>query len=308
MARREGEDSINAAHAGRIFAAMRQLLEEIPKEIAAPPDVHFKHYGVQPWAPSYISKSDFLQVNILTSVTTSGLSLGARILTPLQGINYMAENLDGVSPNTLTTRIFPLTEGFLESIAVSNIGGGLADGACYVSLALQFGSAQNTPPHTVLAQGFVTNDLSISWPPSVVRAFGDTGAQPFTTPLSITVPNPDPGDDWVYTVPAGKTYTLQLGTATFTPGALTTASDVLFIVDDGTNALTVSDTGFTPVASTAASFYLGTLLSANNGPQLNAGWYLDTPIIIGPGYRIRSNTTGIGGTDQWGPIQLGFLE
>lgn len=164
-----GSSTINAAHAGRIFAAMRQLMEELPAELASPPDVHFKRFGVQPSMPAYITQDDFLQVTIYTTAATTGLTLALRMLDVHGRINYTSENLDGVSASTLTQKIIPLTEGFLLSLTVSNINGGLADQVCFVSVGLQKGSQASTAPNAVLAEGYVSNLYTINWPPVYVR-------------------------------------------------------------------------------------------------------------------------------------------
>jgi hypothetical protein len=178
--------TINPAQQARIMAAMRQLLEELPREVAAPPEVHFKHFGVQPTMPAYVTKDDFLQVTIYTTQATTGLTLTARILTPDGRVSYMGESLDNVSTSTLTQKIFGLTEGFLLSVSVSNINGGLADQICFVSVGLQFSSHASTAPHTMLCQGYVSNLYTIDWPPVYVRGPASsstqtTGVTPWST-------------------------------------------------------------------------------------------------------------------------------
>lgn len=296
-----------AAHGGRILAAMRQLLEEIPAEIAAPPDVHFKHYGVQPFALGYISKDDFLQVSILTSATTSGLQLAARILTPHQGLNYMTESLDGVSINTLTTQIYPLTEGFIESICVSNLGAGLEDGACFVCIALQRTSAASVAPHTILAQGFVTNELSVSWPPSPVRGVGGASGSAYSTPNSVGVSNPAAGADWTYTVPAGATYRLVSAFATLATSASVANRVPELIIDDGTHSLSGSlmaspqTAGVTDTYTWGSGLPLSAALSAANTAPLPQS------LTLAAGWRVRTSTSGIQAADQWSTIRLCLL-
>jgi hypothetical protein len=291
----------------RITAAMRQLLEELPAELASPPDVHFKHFGVQPFMPAYITKDDFLQVKVYTAATTSGLTLNARMITPHGRVNYTTESLDGASINTLTTSIFGLTEGFLLSLSVSNLGGGLSDQACYVSVGLQYGNASSQAPHTVLAQGFVSNLFTVDWPPLTIRGANGSGMSQFVTPLSIGVSNPSAGADWSYTIPSGTTYQLVAAQATFTPSSTAGNRFPGLILDDGSHAFCTTGALVADTASTAVvrSWFAG----ANDLTSLASPECTPIPpeLLLGPGYRVRSNTSGILSGDQWSAIRLLFL-
>jgi hypothetical protein len=134
-----------------------------------PPGVDWKEWRVPPPANSYVREDDYLAVSVLTSSTTTGLALRYRILTSSGQVHDGAESLDGASENSLKTFIFKLTEGFLLSATASNIGGGLADSVCGVVLALQKGSAASSAPHTILAQGFVSNIVGVTWPVGLPR-------------------------------------------------------------------------------------------------------------------------------------------
>lgn len=134
-----------------------------------PPGVDWKEWRVPPPANSYVRQDDYLAVSVLTSSTTTNLALRYRILTSSGQVHDGAETLDGASENTLKTFIFQLTEGFLLSATVSNIGGGLADSVCGVVMALQKGGQSSTPPHTILAQGFVSNIVGVTWPVGLPR-------------------------------------------------------------------------------------------------------------------------------------------
>lgn len=136
---------------------------------AWPPYIHFRDWPVPPPPLAYIREDDYLAVTVLTSSTTTGLALRYRILQAAGGVIDGAETLDGAQADTLRTTIYPLTEGFLLSATVSNIGGGLADSICGVILALQKGGQASCPPHTILAQGFVSNIVGVTWPVGLPR-------------------------------------------------------------------------------------------------------------------------------------------
>jgi hypothetical protein len=103
----------------------------------------------------FVNADDWLIVAIYTTQPTSGLVLGLRILTPACKLYYQQENLDGASANSLTRRIFKLTEGYLIGIMISDWGGNIATGACLVTAALQRGNQLTAVPHTLLCQGYV---------------------------------------------------------------------------------------------------------------------------------------------------------
>lgn len=133
------------------------------------PEVGFKHERVPPPPAAYVTKDDFLAVSVYTTSSTTGLKLAYRFLDSAGHTHYGSESLDGASTSTLTTKIFPLTEGWLLGLTVSNLGGGLADQVCFVLAALQRSGQASTAPHTVLAQGYVSNLFSVDWPPVYVR-------------------------------------------------------------------------------------------------------------------------------------------
>lgn len=136
---------------------------------AWPPYIHFRDWPVPPPPLAYIREDDYLAVTVLTSSTTTGLALRYRILQAGGGVIDGAETLDGAETNTIRTTIYPLTEGFLLSATVSNIGSGFADSVCGVILALQKGGQASSPPHTILAQGFVSNIVGVTWPVGLPR-------------------------------------------------------------------------------------------------------------------------------------------
>ena len=131
---------------------------------------------MQPPASAYLRQDDFLQVNVLTSATTDGLVLRGRLMRPDGTVEDIVESLDGAEENTLTTSVFPLSEGFLLSAVASNLGGGMADSVCFVNIGLQRNAHTGTAPHTILCEGFVTNIYSVEWPPAMPRGPAPGGA------------------------------------------------------------------------------------------------------------------------------------
>lgn len=219
------------------MAQVQQMILEAQEQWAWPPEVHFKRHRVPPPPGAYIGPDDHLQVSIFTTASTTNLVLNYRYLHSDGSMQYASENLDGVSLSTLTTKIFKLCEGWLMGLSVSNLGGGLADQTCYVIVGLQAHGRTSTPPHTILAQGYVSNLFTVDWPPSYVRGpapvgNGDiyrsvvtlTAAQIltlFATPVQIA---PAPGANLIIN-PFAQTLTYKFGTTAYT---LTGGSQIIY--------------------------------------------------------------------------------
>lgn len=148
---------------------LRQILKETREEYADPPEVHFKRHHIGPDSSQYVGPDDWLQVNVYTLQETTGLTLAMRYLDPEGRVHYASQSLDGIPTSTLTRRMFRLTEGWLLGVCVSALGGGLDDAVCWVSFGLQQSGNLGTPMHTLLAQEFVSNLVSVEWPPVYTR-------------------------------------------------------------------------------------------------------------------------------------------
>lgn len=151
------------------MAQVQQMILEAQEQWAYPPEVHFKKHRVPPSGWQYLGPDDHLQVSIYTTASTTGLNLSYRYLHSDGSMQYATESLDGVATSTLTTKIFKLAEGWLLGLSISNLGGGLADQVCFVAVGLQAHGKANTAPHTILAQGYVSNLFTVDWPPVYVR-------------------------------------------------------------------------------------------------------------------------------------------
>lgn len=149
--------------------AIKQAMKEYEESYAWPPDIHFARHRVPPSGWEYIGPDDHLQVSVFTTVATSGLTLALRTLDAKGHVHYQVENVDTSSLSTVVTTRFKMAEGWLIGAVVSNIGGGIADQACFVVMALQRTFKSGTAPHTILQQGYVTNVISVSWPPVFAR-------------------------------------------------------------------------------------------------------------------------------------------
>lgn len=302
-----GAPPINPADAMRTLNAIRDLVEEVPMETGPWPELLFKHRGVQPPSALYVTQDDFLRVSVFTTTSTSGLTLGLRIMGADGQVRREEESLDGVSVSTLTTKTFGLREGFLLGVAVSNLGGGLADGACFVSVGLQFGSGTRAP-YQILAQDYVTNLFSVEWPAAAVRT------QPTSTkaarPLSIQITNPAAGAELTYTVPANKYYLLKSTYFTLVSSAVAGSRAPLIVIDDGSHRVFRGDTQFVQAPSTTVAYGGGSgIIDPTTNANANCAMVpLPTDIVLGPGWRFLTQTLNLDVGDQYQGASLAVLD
>lgn len=217
------------------MAQVQQMILEAQEQWAYPPEVHFKKHRVPPSGWQYLGPDDHLQVSIFTTSSTSGLNLSYRYLHSDGSMQYATESLDGVATSTLTTKIFKLAEGWLLGLSVSNLGGGLADQVCYLSVGLQAHGKTNTAPHTILAQGYVSNLFTVDWPPIYVRGPAPTPITPAMVQISQQVLASATASVTFSSIPATYTTLILVVNGRLSDSALFGAIGIRFNGDTGAN-------------------------------------------------------------------------
>jgi hypothetical protein len=266
------------------------------------PRTTFLDQGVQPPSALYVTPDDYLRVAVLTSSSTSGLTLGLRILSPEGVIRNQVESLDGATVNTITTKTFPMGEGFLLGVVASNLGGGLADAVCFVSIGLQRGSP-NTLPYQILAQDYVTNQFCVQWPAPPVRSTTSVTVSTYT-PVSLAGTAPAAGAEFVYTIPAGKALHVTSVYVTFVASAVVGGRQNQLIIDDGTNILAICPNPVNVTANQSVAITWGSGLPTNSAVLLGLISILLQDQDLAPGWRIRSFTRNIDVGDQYGAPRI----
>jgi hypothetical protein len=97
-------------------------------------------------------------------------------------------------------------------------------------------------------------------------------------------------------------------TATLTNAVAVANRIPQLIIDNGTQVVLTIPSNVTLAASLANVFNFADsmpYLAAINGQTLGP---LPSNLMLGPGWRIRSSTTGIQAADQWSAIALGCIE
>jgi hypothetical protein len=284
----------------------RQILREEARQQAYPPEVHFLQRHVSPPPAAYFGPDDELQTTVFTTATTTGLQLALRYFDPTGRLQYQLESLDGASLSTVTTKVWTLPEGFMLGVAVTNLGGGLADGVCWVSIGLQESLQANRPAHTILAQGYVTNLYGVEWPTPPVRAVPGSGGTQI--PISQSIANPAAGADWVFTVPAAKQYILKSAYFTLVTSATVATRSVLLVIDDGANRLFRGDTNATQAASLTQIYSAGSGTIGQTAAIQTNTIGLPTDMPLAAGWRVGTQTLNIQAADQFTGIRLGLLQ
>jgi len=284
----------------------RQILAETRREYAYPPGIHFNKHNVDPPSVLYIGPDDFLQTTVFTTASTTNLTLAVRYLDANGQMHYETESLDGASLSTVTTKVFTLSEGWLCGASVTNLGGGLADSTCWVSLALQQPGGANRPAHTILSQGYVTNLFGVTWPAEAIRQPPGSGGT--LLPVSQAIANPAAGADWLFTIPAGLKYFLKSVYFTLVTSATVATRSALLIIDDGANRLFRGDVNLTQAASLTQIYSGGSGLIGQTAGILTGTVAMPTDMPLLAGWRVGTSTVNIQAADQYSTIRLGLLQ
>jgi len=284
----------------------RQILSETRREYSYPPGIHFNKHDVDPPNVLYLGPDDFLQTSVFTTATTTNLTLALRYLDANGAMHYETESLDGATLSTVVTKVFTLSEGWLLGASVTNLGGGLADSTCWVSLALQQPGGANRPAHTLLGQGYVTNLFGVTWPAEAIRQPPGSGAT--LIPVSQTVANPAAGAEWTFTVPAGTKYYLKSLNYTLVTSATVATRISQILIDDGTRTLYKSEVNQTQAASLTTVYSGASGILDTTATVQSAHVSLPTDMALAAAWRVRTSTTAIQVADQYSAITLGLLQ
>ena len=266
---------------------------ELPPRLVAAPDLGL-----------YITKDDILRVVIYTTIATTNLVIVLRYIDRDGGSHYHTESLDGVPINTLSTRIIPLTEGFLISAVVSNTGGGLPDGACWVSVGLQLSRQTGTPPHQMLSQGYVSDFQSVMYPTVWSRSIVPRS---YSQPVAAVAA----GTEISYTVPARTMWTPLLLRGTLVTSATVATRKVSLRMTDGVNVLWQDYV--TPTQAASLSYVYNFSTGANfeaavSGATNNLAWGLPPGVPLQPGWVVGTLTDALQATYQWTSVALVVTE
>lgn len=130
-----------------------------------------------------------------------------------------------------------------------------------------------------------------------------TGKAPTVAVESVSAANPAANAEFSFTVPANEKW-LLVGVSVQLVQGITQTPWPSLIIDDGTNVLweAYSGTAVQGASTTAQHTWAvgATPVSAGTTPNIFATGGLPMGIVLPAGYRIRSNTIGIGANSNYG--------
>lgn len=295
---------------------------------AVPNIVEFLFKGVGPPAALYLQRDDFILINASSNQPSELVQGEIRYLLPspeqagqpdltAAQIAAMPQGKAGkivttqftlqlsATPRTLLTKTFSLGECYLLAIAGSGLVAAQRGQTFFrASINRGGGTAGGANIAQMLVSDYLTQPTPVGWPGG--RQFGSQESVGWLH--TVNQPNPAAGADWTFTVPVSARMRVQSFAATFTASATVANRQVALFVDDGANVYWSHVLGSNITASQVATV-TGTGTNAPTGVVATTQSFVIPPgLILPPGHRIRTVTTGIQAGDQWSAIWFGMEE
>lgn len=255
------------------------------------------------YAPSsvYLTGEENLRVTAYSNTANVVLAIVGRILRPDNTPTPIADSIAPGNTRAATTKIIPLSEGWLLGVAVEPGAGVTPIGATYVMLELVRGTGSNAQSCQVLGFGYVNLRNGFAWPdidtmlptdgPGVMR--------------SVQQANPAAGADFVVTVPTGALWELIAVSAQLVTAVAVANRAARLVIDDGANTLFAVPNTTVQAASLTTTYSYG---AGAGGPMSTDAAFQEAPlpnnVLLPAASRIRSSTGAIQAADQWGAISL----
>lgn len=257
-------------------------------------DLTWNFEDVWPFGGVYVREDDVLQVQII-SFAFAAVNLQYRILRPDGTVLVSQDAL--VSSSFRVANFFSrqLAEGILLSVAAITTSSVSSNAYCYVSIGLRRANLGATSLHQVLAAGYVTQACPLSWPGHTLQRPTD-GAGILR---SITGTVPGAGLDISETVPANTRWQLLALNASLTTAIAVANRQTVLALDDGVTVFYETPNGPAQAASLTWEYHFAPLGFAPVNVLLDVSMHYDNSQLLGPGFRIRTDTASIQAADQW---------
>lgn len=265
-----------------------------PLGIATGGQLRLTIHGTEPPIENYINQNAQLFVNVWSASAGATIVVNVKMLLPAGTIQVMSFSVVPSSDRTRNTVRFPLTEGFLLSVICGQSIAGAAN-RVFVGCQLAYGSTLGALKTRVLFQGYLLGQNVLSFPPGRDESSLDgMGAM-----VSVTGTTPGAGAEISETVPANVVWLLKALTFKLTAAIAVANRIPHLLLDDGVNVLLNSPAPTAIVASATGTYVVGDdsfTLAATDGVQ----WFqFVNGLLLWPGFRLRTLTTGIQGADQY---------
>lgn len=259
------------------------------------PLVSFQKTNVQPSGALYVTPDDQLLVQVANSRSGVTVNVGIRWLDPYTGkIQTTVQPLTPTTDRSLNNLNIALYEGFIIGINVST-SNSCARGQCFVRMFLMRG-ANNTVGAVAhaLGSGYISAFDVLGWP----TLYSTESLSGLGVARSITGSVPAAGAEISEAVPTNARWRLVALRYSLTTAVAVANRTSRLQIDDGANIIFTVDPSFLQTASLTDAYDWGP-----NMPQLatNSTIHQSFPpnVILGPGFRIRTNTLNIQAADQY---------
>jgi hypothetical protein len=247
-------------------------------------------------SPVYLTGEDNLRVTAYSNTANVTLAITGRILRPNNEPTPIADSVAPGATRTATTKIVPLSEGWLLGLSIAAGAGVTALGATWIAVDLVRGTGANAQLVQSLGFGWINLRSGFVWPAGAYLQSTDGPG----VLRSITGSTPSAGADISETVPTGARWELISLRAQLTTSATVANRVPLLLLDDGANAWFAGSA----VATQAASLvwrYTWFQGAAPIAAIVGTDVPLQVPINnrLAAGSRIRTSTTAIAAGDQW---------
>lgn len=263
-------------------------------QLARRTGIQLNTQNAAPPTAAYIGKDDQLWVMVATQSLNPTVTINYRLLMPDGSIQINQQTFIAQQLASGQYKSFPLPESFLLSIAaVSNLvnGGGLV----YVELILSRAAPSLFNAAQVLAQGYTNFNQPISWPNGIQSSSVDCAGLVTTTASGV----PAAGADISVTVPANTKWRFIAMRALLTSSATVATRTPFLTFDDGVNIFCDVFPVATQPAGVQVTWSWADGIAQQNTSVAAASAATPRQLLLGPGYRIRTATSGLQSGDQW---------
>jgi hypothetical protein len=263
--------------------------------------VAFRRHHVLPPGALYITVDELIQVSITNPSQTVSINLTMRMLLPSGKVipeYYQFPNL--VASGTATSRLIPGVEGYLLSATVD--APSISRGAAYVVVSVKRGRGSgDATAGDLICEGYPGGLYLLNYPFSAPEP---PNAGPGLA-RSVTVANPAAGADWSVTVPAGASFAVNSVSATLVTSAGGSARvATLVITDAGGNVVFNGPATASQNASSTENYTWSNAPSTPPAGATSTVGPLPAGLRLGPGWTLKTVTSGIQAGDQWSAIVL----
>lgn len=285
----------------------------------------FNFDRIAPPSPLYLQRDDIVELEAATSSTPVTVHFTLRFLrVPEPTGGQPSEGGVGRSPGAIFEHgvvetitkdlILPansLTRGFALQLAEGYLLGvgatvtpNVLRGQVFAAAFLIRGSSTQFSSTSPLFADYATANYPVGWPNGRTLNFIEGPGWKH----SLQVTNPLAGVDWTLTLGPNQRLRIESLNAVFTAAVAIANRQVQLIVDDGVNVVGVFPAASNIVASTISNVTV--TAGSVNTPIITTDVLIPIPqpLILQPGWRLRTTTAGIQAADTWTAIWLNLEE